>query len=67
MRGESHCGGARTARRLISGAPIALALTGCAFGSADDFGAAGPVSGTIRELLITAAGVMLIVYRRPMR
>ena len=49
------------ARRLIAGMAAALALTGCTFGSADDFGAAGPVSGTIRELLITAAGVMLIV------
>jgi cytochrome o ubiquinol oxidase subunit II len=47
--------------RLIAGMAAALALTGCTFGSADDFGAAGPVSGTIRELLITAAGVMLIV------
>ena len=61
MQGGCHFGGARTARRLIAGAPIALALSGCTFGSADDFGAAGPVSGTIRELLITAAGVMLIV------
>ena len=49
------------AGRLFAGMAAALALTGCSFGSADDFGAAGPVSGTIRELLITAAGVMLIV------
>jgi cytochrome o ubiquinol oxidase subunit 2 len=49
------------AGRLFSGLAAALALTGCTFGSADDFGAAGPVSGTIRELLITAASVMLIV------
>jgi cytochrome o ubiquinol oxidase subunit 2 len=49
------------AGRLFAGMAAALALTGCTFGSADDFGAAGPVSGTIRELLITAASVMLIV------
>lgn len=49
------------AGRLFAGMAAAHALTGCTFGSADDFGAAGPVSGTIRELLITAASVMLIV------
>jgi cytochrome o ubiquinol oxidase subunit II len=49
------------AGRLFAGMAAALALTGCTSRSADDFGAAGPVSGTIRELLITAASVMLIV------
>jgi cytochrome o ubiquinol oxidase subunit 2 len=61
MRGEGHCRGAKTIKRLIAGAAAAFPLTGCAFGGPDGFGAAGPVSGTIRELLITAAGVMLIV------
>jgi cytochrome o ubiquinol oxidase subunit 2 len=61
MRGEGHCRGAKTTKRLIAGVAAAFPLTGCAFGGPDDFGAAGPVSGTIRELLITAAGVMLIV------